>query len=124
MKRVLSLILVLTLVFSATLPVFGESNSNVKIVYDEVNKIELTEESDDSGSSTRSNRFRYYYTETDFGNSSEVITTEEQMDSAMKWAAAEVGIVFWISGKIIGRVVVNPALSNAAKSRLIDLVSI
>lgn len=116
-----ALLLVITILFSSTMPIFAD-NQTPSFDSDENIGITIVEDSSNDEYATRSNRFRYYYTETDFSYYKTATATEDDIDAAMKLAATELNIVFAISGVLVGRVVVTAALSNITRKKLVEVI--
>jgi len=125
MKRTMTLMMVIAMLFTAVIPAFAENQTNpVGLVREDemINIDGLVDYMSDDGISTRSNRFRYYYTETPYSYHTTSIATEEDIDAAIEMAGRELNIAVFFLGGAVGKVAVKAALSNVAKNELKRIV--
>ncbi len=101
MKSKLSLLLVLTLLFSSLPTSFGESLINQSVIIEPF-----------------ANQFGYEYVETNYEYYTTAVASEQDIDNAIKLAADELNVMAYFVVALIGAPLVNAIKSNASKAHL------
>lgn len=112
MKKNLSIVLILTILFSTITPTYASTMYNAN---DENIIAEIQEE---EGYNTRSSRFYYEYEETDYSHHMTGITTEGDIEAGLQMASDELTALSFVVAALLGAPVVSAMETNASKAVL------
>lgn len=122
MKKIKILALALIVMLTTVLPVFASEGSETVII-DNRTGISFEDTDQSGGIETQSNRFRYYYTETDYSFHTTAIADEEDIEAAVKMASKELEIGFFLLGGALTKSALKVTASTLTKKKGYALIA-
>ncbi|GAU78274.1 hypothetical protein [Fusibacter sp. 3D3] len=122
MKKIRILALAFAVVFTTIMPSFAFENS-LSLTVNGKTEVNFEEADENNGIETRSSKSRYYYTETEYSYHTSTIIDEEDMKAAVKMAAKELEIGFYLLGGGLTKSALKVTASTLTKKKGYALIA-